>query len=127
MTTQKDIMELERRFWQAMVDMDVDTAISLLDRDSVSVSGGGIHHFTPDGYKAMALAGDGRITAFAFSDARVIFPTPDVAVASYRADQSFTVGGERHDMVVYDTTTWVRKNGAWVASAHTETPRQPAS
>jgi len=124
MTTQQDIMELERRFWQAMVDMDIDMATSLLDRHSVSVAAGGIHHFDPSEYKAMALAGGGRITSFGFSDERVIFPTPDVAIASYKADQSFIVDGKRHDMVVYDTTTWVRKDGRWLAAGHTETPRQ---
>lgn len=124
MTTQKDIMELERQFWQAIVDMDVDAATSLLDGESVSVSGWGIHHFTPPAYRKMALAGDARVTAFKFSEERVIFPTPDVAVATYKADQSITVNGRSQDMVVYDTTTWVRKDGAWVASAHTETVRQ---
>lgn len=123
MATQKEIMELERQFWQAMADMDIDAATSLLDDESVSVSGGGIHHFDPAGYKDMALAGTGRITAFRFSDERVIFPTPDVAIASYKANQTFTMDGKTHDMTVYDTTTWVRKNGKWVASAHTETPQ----
>lgn len=124
MTTQKDIMELERQFWQAIVDMDVDAATSLLDGESVSVSGWGIHHFTPAEYRKMALSGDARVTAFKFSDERVIFPAPDVAVATYKADQSIAVNGKSQDMVVYDTTTWVRKDGAWVASAHTETVRQ---
>lgn len=127
MATHKDIMELERQFWQAMVDMDIDTATSLLDDESVSVSGWGIRHFNPAGYRDMALAGQARITYFKFSDERVVFPTPDVAIASYKADQSFTMDGKSHDMTVYDTTTWVRKNGKWVASAHTETPEQIAS
>lgn len=127
MTTRKDIMELERQFWQAIVDMDVDTAISLLDAESVSISGWGIYHFSPTEYKEMALSGDARLTAFTFSEERVIFPIPDVAIATYKADQSITVGGKSQDMVVYDTTTWVRKDGAWVASAHTETIRQTSS
>ncbi len=127
MTTQKNIMELERQFWQAIVDMDVDTAISLLDKESVSVSGWGIHHFSPAEYKEMPSSGDARVTAFKFSEERVIFPTPDVAIAAYKADQSITVSGKSQDMVVYDTTTWVRKNGTWVASVHTETVRQTSS
>lgn len=72
----------------------------------------------------MALSGDARITAFEFFDEKVIFPTPDVAIASYKAKQSFTMGGKNHDMLVFDTTTWVKKDGKWVASAHTETPEQ---
>ncbi|WP_187471140.1 nuclear transport factor 2 family protein [Luteimonas viscosa] len=124
MTTQADIMALERRFWQSMVEMDVDTAISLLDEQSTVAGVRGIRRFAPGEYKAMALAGDARMTSFEFSDESVLFPTPDVAIASYKAKQSFTMGGRHHDMVVYDTTTWVRKQGRWVACAHTETPEQ---
>ena len=124
MTTQDEIMELERKFWQSMVDMDIDTAVSLLDEQSTSAGARGIRYFDPAGYKEMARSGDARITAFEFFDERVVFPIPDVAIASYKARQSFTMDGKSHEMVVYDTTTWVRKGGKWVASAHTETPEQ---
>lgn len=124
MATQDEIMELERRFWQSMKDMDIDTAVSLLDEQSASVSGWGIHHFGPAEYKAMAQSGGARITAFELFDERVIFPLPDVAVATYSAKQSFTLDGKRHDMVVHDTTTWVKKGSTWLASAHTESAQQ---
>ncbi|WFC41355.1 nuclear transport factor 2 family protein [Pseudoxanthomonas sp. SE1] len=124
MATQDEIMALERKFWQSMMDMDLDTAVSLLDEQSTAASAQGIHYFDPAEYKAMALLGDARITSFAFFDERVIFPVPDVAIASYKAKQSFTMGGKSHEMVVYDTTTWIRKGGRWVASAHTESPEQ---
>ena len=126
MAAQDEIMELERRFWQAMKDMDVDTAVALLDEQSASVSGWGVHHFAPAEYKKMALAGSARVTAFELFDERVIFPLADVAVATYTAKQSFTMDGKRHDMVVHDTTTWVRKDGRWRACAHTESAQQKA-
>lgn len=124
MTTQDEIMDLERRFWQAVMDMDIDSAVALLDEHSMTVSARGIYYFEPTEYKAMAMDGEARITSFEFSDERVIFPGPDVAIASYKAKQSFTMGGKNHNMVVYDTTIWVKKRGKWVASAHTETPEQ---
>ena len=124
MTTQNEIMDLERKFWQSMVDADIDTAVSLLDEQSISVGAMGLHSFDPAGYKEMARSGDARLTSFEFFDERVLFPTPDVAIASYKARQSFTMDGESLEMVVYDTTTWVRKGGKWMASAHTETPEQ---
>ena len=127
MASHDEIMELERRFWQSMQDMDVDAAIALLDEQSTSVSGWGVHHFAPAEYKTMALSGNARITSFEFADARVIFPLPDVAVATYTAKQSFNMDGKRHDMVVYDTTTWVRKGGKWLACAHTESAQQQAA
>lgn len=124
MTGQAEIMELERRFWQAMVDMDVDAAIALLDEPAMSANAHGIHHFTPAEYKAMALSEDARITEFEFFDERVLFPTPDVAIASYRARQAFTAGGEHVEMLVHDTTTWVRKGDRWLAAGHTESPAE---
>ena len=124
MTTPDEIMELERRFWQAMQDMQVDEAVKMLDAHSTSVSDGGVHHFDPAEYKAMALSGNARIRSFELFDEQVIFPLPDVAVATYTARQCFAMDGETHEMVVYDTTTWVRKDGRWLACAHTETPKQ---
>jgi hypothetical protein len=124
MTTQAEIMSLERKFWQSMVDMDVDTAVSLLDEQSSAAGARGIHYFKPEEYREMAQSDTARITAFELFDERVIFPVPEVAIASYKARQSFTMDGKNHEMVVYDTTTWVKKDGRWVASAHTETPEQ---
>lgn len=126
MTAHDEIMALERRFWQSMRDMDIDAAVALLDEQSTSSSSLGIHYFGPAEYKAMALSRSARITAFEFFDARVIFPLPDVAIASYKARQSFSMDGKEHEMVVHDTTTWVRKEGRWLACAHTETPAQEA-
>ena len=127
MTTQGEIMDLERKFWQSMVDGDIDTAVSLLDEQSISVGAMGLRYFDPAGYREMARSGDARLTSFGFLDERVLFPTPDVAIASYKARQSFNLDGKIHEMVVYDTTTWVRKGGKWVACAHTETPEQKGS
>ena len=72
----------------------------------------------------MALSGRARITSFEFFDERVIFPLPDVAVATYSARQSFTMDGRSHEMLVHDTTTWARKGGRWRACAHTESASQ---
>ena len=120
-TTPEAIMQLERMFWQSVVDMDLETAGALLDGHSISVGPWGIHHFSPDEYRAMAASGNARLTAFEFFDEQVVFPTPEIAVATYRARQAFTMAGEQQEMEVYDTTTWVRRDGQWRACAHTET------
>jgi hypothetical protein len=127
MTKPDEIMALERKFWKSMMDMDLDAAVSLLAEQATAASAQGIHHFKPAEYKAMALSGDARITSFEFFDEKVIFPLPDVAIASYRAKQTFTMSGKTHEMVVYDTTTWVKQDGKWLASAHTETPEQKST
>lgn len=127
MTTHEEIMNLERMFWQALMDMDLDVVVSLLDNSSVSVNARGVGFFGPEQYRDMASSGDARVTAFEFFDERVLLPAEGIAIACYKARQTFTDGGESHEMVVYDTTTWIRRGERWVACAHTETPAQTAS
>ena len=50
MATQDEIMSLERKFWQSMVNMDVDNAVSLLDEYAAAVSSRCVHHFNPSEY-----------------------------------------------------------------------------
>ena len=64
MTNPDEIIALERRFWQAMKDMDVDAAVALLADRSTSTNARGTHQFSPDEYRSMALSGDARITDF---------------------------------------------------------------
>ena len=124
MATSADIMELETAFWQALVDRDPRKAAAMLTGKAVNVAVYGIHHFSPSDYVTMAEDGPVRLTAFTFSDAQVLFPTPNVAVASYTVRQRFEMDGEPQEQTCFDTTTWVHCAGTWRAAAHTETPAQ---
>jgi ketosteroid isomerase-like protein len=119
-----EIMALERGFWRAMRDDDVDAAVEMLDDESAVASAMGIHHFDPAGYRKMAEDGPMRLTGFEFADERVFFPVPDVAIVTYAVRQTFEIDGQAQTMNAHDTTTWVRKNGRWVAVLHTESPHQ---
>jgi hypothetical protein len=124
MTTAADIRQLETAFWQSMVDQAPEKAAALLARQAVNVAMFGIHHFTPADYVTMAREGPARLTSFSFSNEKVLFPIPDVAVATYEVVQGFEMNGQPRETVCLDTTTWVRSGGKWLAAAHTETPRQ---
>lgn len=124
MTRAADIMKLETEFWQSMLDQEPEKAAALLTETATSVAMFGIHHFSPTEYIRMAKEGPAKITAFSFSNEKVIFPTPDVAVATYEVEQKFEMKGQPQEMVCLDTTTWVRVDGKWLAAAHTETAKQ---
>jgi ketosteroid isomerase-like protein len=119
-----EILALEHGFWRAMRDDDVDAAVEMLDDESAVASAMGIHHFDPAGYRKMAEDGPMRLTGFEFADEQVFFPVPDVAIVTYAVRQTFEIDGQAQTMNAHDTTTWVRKNGRWVAVLHTESPRQ---
>jgi hypothetical protein len=124
MTSAADIMKLETEFWQSMLDQEPEKAAALLTETATSVAMFGIHHFSPAEYITMAKEGPAKITAFAFSNEKVFFPTEDVAVATYEVVQEFEMKGQPQEMVCLDTTTWVRVGGRWLAAAHTETVKQ---
>lgn len=122
---ESEILELEHRFWQAMCDLDLETATSLLDDEAANVTSLGVVHFDRARYREMAENGSATLQGFTFFDQKVIFPITDVAIATYKVDQDFTIDGQSHHMTAFDSTTWVKKSGRWMAAAHTETPEQP--
>jgi hypothetical protein len=67
-TPARTLIDLEKKFWQSMVDQDADTATRLLCEPAVMVSSHGAMQFDHDGYRKMAEQGAMVLTAFEFSD-----------------------------------------------------------
>jgi len=124
MTSSAEIMQLETDFWQSMLDQQPAKAAAMLPERAAMVAMYGIHHFGPAEYMKMAEQGDARITGFSFADAQVIFPADNVAVATYKVRQRFEMKGKPQEMTCFDSTTWVKRDGKWLAAVHTETPEQ---
>ncbi len=118
------VIELEKRFWQSMVDGTTDTALDLLAEPSVMVSSHGAMQFDHAGYRRMAEGGSMVLKSFELSDFDVLFPNEDTAIATYRARQSMAKRGESKTFTqeMEDSSTWVRQDGQWRCVAHTETP-----
>jgi hypothetical protein len=110
-TTAKRIIAKETAFWQAMRDQDVRSAVDLLDDTAILAGMRGIPHFDHAGYRRMAEPGPMKPHDFSLSDERVVFRVQDVAVATYTVSQDFSIGEDTLEMVSYDTSTWVRKDG----------------
>ncbi|MBL0730725.1 nuclear transport factor 2 family protein [Piscinibacter sp. HJYY11] len=119
-----DLIELENRFWQSMVDEDTDTALSMLDEPALMVSEYGAMQFDHSQYRKMAEQGKMVIKSFELSDMNVVFPTDETAVLTYRVKQAMAPRGQdeliRQEMA--DSSVWTRKGGQWRCVMHTETP-----
>lgn len=124
MTSAADIMKLETEFWQSLVDGKPQKAGALLTGTATSVAMSGIHHFSPAEYVTLAEQGPAKVTGFSFSKEKVLFPVADVAIATYEVAQTIQMNGQSQEMVCLDTTTWVRRDGRWLAAVHTETCKQ---
>ncbi len=119
-----DLIALERRFWKALVDEDVEEATSLLDEPALMVSPHGAMQFDHDGYKRMAEQGSMVVKSYELADMNVVFPTEETAVLTYQVRQALAQRGQTTETVqqMADSSVWTRKNGRWLCVMHTETP-----
>ena len=82
------LVELETRFWQALVDQDTDAALDLLCEPAFLVGAHGMSSVDHDGYRRMAEDGRLALKAFELSDIELLFPRDDTAVLTYRVKQT---------------------------------------
>ena len=120
----KELINLEKKFWQSMVDEDTDTALTMLDEPSLMVSEHGLMQFNHDDFRKMAESGSRVIKSFELSDVSVVFPTDETAVLTYRVKQAMGERGKSKQIKqeMADSSVWAHKDGKWVCVMHTETP-----
>ena len=120
----KTLTELERKFWQSMVDQDTDTALEMLAEPALMVSSHGSMKFDHAGYRRMAEQGSMVLDSFELSDMEVVFPNETTAILTYHVKQGMSPRGKKENKVeeMNDTSTWVQVDGGWKCVMHTETP-----
>ena len=123
-TPSNTLIDLEKKFWQSMVDQDTDTALQMLDEPALMVSAHGAMKFDHDGYRRMAEQGSMIVTGFELSDVEAVFPNDTTAILTYRVRQKVASrqNGESSEQEMNDTSTWVKTAEGWKCVMHTETP-----
>ncbi|MGX7894755.1 nuclear transport factor 2 family protein [Tsuneonella sp. HG222] len=121
MNDEQTIIDLETRFWQTMVDKDAKTAANMIAGEGLVIGPMGAMAIDPAKYEAMTNEGDWNLRTFQFDDVRVVQPSGDVAIIAYKVHQTGDMKGQEMDLKCVDSTTWVREDGAWKCSLHTET------
>jgi ketosteroid isomerase-like protein len=123
-TSSKTVIDLEKKFWQSMLDQDTDAALSMLDEPALMVSGHGALKFDHAGYRKMAEEGSMTLTRFELHDIEVVFPNDTTAILTYRVSQDVAPRGSSKvaTQEMADTSTWVRGGDGWRCVMHTETP-----
>lgn len=123
-TSSKELIDLETRFWQSMLDNDTGVALSMLHEPALMVSPHGSMKFDHAGYRQMAEQGTMVMKSYRFSDMDVLFPNDDTAILTYKVRQVIAPRGDGASVTQHmaDTSTWVRKGGQWQCVMHTETP-----
>jgi ketosteroid isomerase-like protein len=119
-TSETEIIELERQYWQAMKDRDVNTCERLTDFPCIVTGPHGVHRVPKEKFRGIMQAANYTIDEFKFKDSEVRLLTDDVAIHAYNVHEKLTVDGEPLTMDAAQSSTWIRRNGQWVCALHTE-------
>lgn len=121
---EKELLALERRYWQAIKDRDVEAAMQLTDEHCILAGGQGVARLDREHVAAMMQAGGYVLHDFELDDdAQVTLIGDDVAIVAYGVREELTVDGKPVTLRAADASTWVRRDGAWRCALHTESLR----
>jgi hypothetical protein len=120
----RTLFDLEKKFWQSLVEEDTMTATGLLTEPAFMVSPHGTLSFDHASYRRMAEQGSMVVKSYELSDLHAAFPVADTAILSYQVKQVLGTRGKSEETVqkMTDTSTWVRQRGMWKCAMHTESP-----
>jgi hypothetical protein len=119
---EQELIDVERRFWNAMQEKDADTASMLTDDQCVIVGAQGVSSIDAKTMAKLTTEGAWELKHYAFDDqARQIrFLTDDIAIVAYPVTERVVVDGETLPIEANDSSVWVRRNGEWLCALHTE-------
>lgn len=118
---ERELLELEKQYWQAIKDKDVDAAMRLTDDPCIVAGARGIGRVDRQAFEGIMRAAPYTIREFEVKDdAQVRLLRDDVAVLAYKVHEELTVDGKPVSIDAADTSTWVRRDGRWLCAVHTE-------
>ena len=116
-----ELLELERQYWQAIVDKDTDAAMRLTDDSCIITGAQGVGKIDRKTFADMMVAARYTLHGFELKDgAQVRLLREDVAIVAYQVHEGLTVEGKPVTLDAADSSTWVRRDGRWVCALHTE-------
>jgi len=129
------LLDLEKQYWQAIKDKDVQAAMRLTDDTCIITGAQGVARITRDAFAGMLQAGGWTLHEFTLSDVQVRVLSEDVAILAYKVKELLTVEGKSVTVDAADSSAWVKRDGQWMCALHTEAlsgdpfgrDRQPAA
>ena len=120
-SVEKELLDLERQYWQAIKDKDVDAALRLTDDPCIIAGARGVSSVDSKTLAGMFKGANYTLHRFSLNeDAQVRQLSDDVAIVAYNVHEELTVDGKPVSLDAADSSTWVRRGGRWRCALHTE-------
>ena len=117
-----EIVELEKKYWDAMIAKDVDTAVAMSDDPCIVTGAQGVSAISNEQYRKLMTDGKWELKSYEMTDVQSRMISDDVAIVAYKVTEQLLVEGKPLTLVAHDSSTWVRRGGKWRNSLHTEAP-----
>ena len=119
---EREVLELEKRFWDTMKTKDGRTAGQMTDDGCIIVGAQGVSAIDGASMEKMMADGKWELKQYDFDEknAQVRMIGADVALVAYKVDERLTVEGDPVSFEANDASVWVRRNGKWLCAMHTE-------
>ena len=119
-TVEKEILALEREYWDAMVRKDPDAPTRLTADECLVVGPPGISTVRGRDIAKMVTSHDGKIKKYDFSNVSCLQVDPNTAILAYSVTEEVEIDGQPMTVKANDATLWTKRNGQWVSAFHTE-------
>jgi uncharacterized protein (TIGR02246 family) len=119
-TVEAELLGLEKRYWQAIKDKDIEAAKRLTDFPCIVSGSKGVGSIDEKTFGTMMKSANYTLNRFEIMSEQVRMLRDDVAVVAYQVREELTVDGKPVTLDAADSSTWVRRDGRWVCAAHTE-------
>jgi uncharacterized protein (TIGR02246 family) len=117
---EKELVQLEKQYWQAMKEKNVEAALRMTDDPCIVTGAQGVASIGRDEFKGMMTDASWSLHDYDVSDVQVRLLSDDVAIVAYKVTENLTVEGKPVKLEAADSSTWVRRSGRWVCALHTE-------
>ena len=116
-----ELLGLEKRYWQALQDKDVEAALDLTDEPCIVTGAQGVVSMDRSRFRDLMQSSNFKVDDVYISpDVQVLRLGSDTAVLAYNVHERVTVDGKSLTVDAADASTWVRRNGQWKCALHTE-------
>ncbi len=121
-SNQQALLDLEKRFWDAMKTKDASNAARMTDDGCIIVGAQGVSAIDRQTMAKLTTEGAWELRNYAIQDtnAQVRFIADDVAIVAYCVNESVFVDGQMVPVEANDSSVWVRRDGEWRCALHTE-------
>ena len=118
---EKQIIELEKKYWQGMENHDYETVKSLTHFPCIIAGKTGLQSVDEATFKKMFESADGnKIKVLNISDVEAQLLAENTAVTAYQIELEM-VNDKQKSLKFACTSTWIKENNNWICALHTET------